>query len=51
MNLPHNHKQAEKSIELMYFELMKRFKGDFPLLHPKKDMEISDKLLNKLLEA
>ena len=51
MTLPHNHKQAEKSIELMYFELMKRFKGDFPLLHPKTDMEIHDKLLDKLLEA
>lgn len=51
MNLPHNNKQAEKSIELMYFELIKRFKGDFPLLHPKVDMEINDKLLDKLLEA
>lgn len=51
MNLPHNNKQAEKSIELMYFELIKRFKNDFPLLHPKTDMEISDKLLDKLLEA
>lgn len=51
MTLPHNHKQAEKSIELMYFELMKRFKGGFPLLDPKTDMEIHDKLLDKLLEA
>jgi len=51
MNLPHNAKQAEKSIELMYFELIKRFKGDFPQLHPKTDMEIQDKLLDKLLEA
>lgn len=51
MNLPHNNKQAEKSIEMMYFELIKRFKGNFPLLHPKTDMEIHDKLLDKLLEA
>jgi hypothetical protein len=49
MNLPHNHKSVEKSIELMYFELLKRFKGDVPLLHPVKDMEIEDKTLDKLL--
>lgn len=35
----------------MYFEMIKRFKGEFPVLHPKTDMEISDKLLDKLLEA
>lgn len=51
MNLPHNLKQAEKSIEMMYFELVKRFKGDFPLLDPKTDMEINSPLLDKLTEA
>jgi len=25
VNLPHNHKEAGKTIELMYFELLKRF--------------------------
>jgi hypothetical protein len=51
MNLPHNTKQAEKSIELMFFELVKRFKGEFPLLDPKEDMEIESPLLEKLIQA
>lgn len=51
VNLPHNHKQVEKTVELMYFELLRRFKGKIPLLHPVDDMEIEDKMLGQLLEA
>ena len=35
----------------MYFELMKRFRSDLPLLHPVKDMEIESRTLTKLLSA
>ena len=42
MKLPHNHLQVQKSIEMMYFELLKRFNGEVPLLHPIDDMEIED---------
>ena len=51
VNLPHNHKQVEKTVELMYFELLRRFKENIPLLHPVDDMEIEDKVLGQLLEA
>lgn len=34
----------------MYFELIKRFKGDLPLLNPLDDMEIESKKLKKLLK-
>jgi len=36
---------------MMYFELLKRFKGTLPLLHPISDMEIESKTLKKLLDA
>ena len=55
MNLPHNLKETEnnKQIEMMFFELMKRFNnGDsLPLLDPIDDMEIEDENLEKLVEA
>ena len=51
IRLPHNHKQVESTVEMMYFELLKRFKGSLPLLHPVSDMEIESKTLKKLLEA
>ena len=35
----------------MYFELLKRFKGNLPLLHPIENMEIKCKTLKKLLRA
>ena len=52
IRLPHNHKQVETTVEMMYFELLKRFAGgSLPLLHPVDDMEISSRTLRKLLEA
>lgn len=36
---------------MMYFELLKRFKSNLPLLHPIDDMEIGSKTLKKLLDA
>ncbi len=52
IRLPHNHKQVEQTVEMMYFELVKRFKGGIlPLLHPVDDMEIKSKKLKKLLDA
>lgn len=51
MKLPHNFKQVEKTVEEIYFEMMRRFSGQPPLLHPVRDMEIEDKTLGKLLEA
>ena len=36
---------------MMYFELLKRFKGNLPLLHPIENMEIKSKTLKKLLRA
>ena len=52
IRLPHNHKQVEQTVEMMYFELVKRFKGGvLPLLHPVDDMEIKSKKLKKLLDA
>ena len=38
-------------MELMYFELLRRFNGNIPLLDPVEDMEIEDKLLTKLIKA
>ena len=35
----------------MYFELLRRFNGNIPLLDPVEDMEIEDKLLTKLIKA
>ena len=35
---------------MMYFELLKRFQGNLPLLHPVDDMEIESKTLRKLLK-
>jgi hypothetical protein len=55
MNIPHNLNSSEnlRSVELMYFELMKRFEnGDkLPLLDPKEDMEIDEQILDDYLEA
>ena len=51
IRLPHNHKQVEQTVEMMYFELMKRFQSNLPLLHPAVDMEIKSKTLKKLLDA
>lgn len=54
VKLPPNVKQQEKNIEMMYFELLRRFveegKG-LPLLHPVEDMEIENERLTKLMEA
>ena len=36
---------------MMYFELLNRFKGTLPLLHPIENMEIKSKTLKKLLKA
>ena len=51
IRLPHNHKQVESTVEMMYFELLRRFQGGLPLLHPVDDMEIKSKTLKKLLAA
>ena len=51
IRLPHNHKQVEQTVEMMYFELLKRFPNGLPLLHPVDDMEIKSKTLRKLLSA
>jgi hypothetical protein len=53
VNLPHNHKQSEKQVEMMYFELLRRFEGgqSLPLLHPIEDMEIENERLVKLVKA
>ena len=52
VNLPHNHKQAEKSIEMMYFEILKRFESkEIPILHPLEDLEIESKALCQFLDA
>lgn len=51
IRLPHNHKQVEQTVEMMYFELLKRFPSGLPLLHPVDDMEIKSKTLRKLLSA
>jgi hypothetical protein len=51
--LPHNHKQSEKQIEMMYFELLRRFENgkNLPLLHPVDDMDIENERLSKLMQA
>ena len=49
VKIPSNFKQVEKTVEMMYFELFKRFDNNIPLLHPVDDMEIEDKRLKKLL--
>ena len=48
--LPQNHKGAEKTVEGMYFECLKRFDQgrSIPLLDPINDMEIESKTLSKL---
>ena len=53
VNLPHNHKSTDKTVEMMYFELLKRFDGgkSIPLLDPVCDMEIESKALGKLNDA
>lgn len=44
LNLPHNHRDTDsvKTVEMMYFELLKRFDGgnSLKLLDPIEDMEI-----------
>lgn len=53
MNLPHNLRETEnnKQVEMMFFELMKRFKNgaDLPLLDPIDDMEIEDENLESYI--
>ena len=48
--LPQNHKSADKTVEAMYFEMLKRFDQgrSIPLLDPIIDMEIDSKTLRKL---
>jgi len=50
VNLPNNHSSAGKTVEMMYFELLKRFDNGktLPLLDPITDMEIESKSLVKL---
>ena len=48
IRLPNNVKQQEKHIEMMYFELLRRFEQEgkgLPLLHPIDDMEIENERL------
>jgi hypothetical protein len=44
LNLPHNHRDSDnvKTVEMMYFELLKRFESGntLKLLDPIEDMEI-----------
>ncbi len=51
--LPQNHKAADKTVEMMYFEVLKRFEQGktVPLLDPIKDMDIDSKTLKKLIES
>lgn len=50
--LPPNHKAADKTVEMMYFEVLKKFNNkNIPILDPVKDMEIESKTLNKLLAS
>lgn len=51
--VPKNHKAADKTVEMMYFEVMKRLENGkkVPLLDPVDDMEIESKTLKKLLES
>jgi hypothetical protein len=49
--LPQNHKAADKTVELTYFEVMKRLEGGVPLLDPLDDMQIESKTLDKLLQT
>lgn len=51
IKLPKNHLQVKQTVETMFFELLKRFNANLPLLHPVNDMEINDKRLLKLIEA
>jgi len=48
--LPWNHKAADKTVEGMYFECLKRFDQgkSVPLLDPVNDMEIDSRTLTKL---
>lgn len=51
INLPHDLKEKKnlKHIEMLYSEILKRFKGQFPELDPIKDMDIrDDKLIDYL---
>ena len=51
LNLPSDHKNTQKTIEIMYFELLKRFDGgkSIPLMDPISDLEIESKTLEKLV--
>lgn len=55
MNLPHNlnNQENSKAVEMMYFELLKRFEmgNKLPLLDPKEDMEIDSDELDELIKA
>ena len=41
----------KQTVETMFFELLKRFDSQLPLLHPLTDMQIESKKLTKLIEA
>lgn len=51
INMPNNHREDSscKTIEAMYFEIMKRFKygKDLKTLHPIQDMEIESPVQNR----
>lgn len=51
--LPQNHKAADKTVEMMYFEVLKRFEQGktIPQLDPVKEMDIESKTLSKLLTS
>ena len=51
--LPQNHKAADKTVEMLYFEVLKRFDQgkSIPLLDPIKDMDIDSKTLVKLINS
>jgi len=51
INLPHDLKEKKnlKQIEMLFCEIQKRFKGNYPELDPLKDMEIKDVKLVDLI--
>lgn len=53
VKLPADHRNCQKTVEIMYFEILKRFGGglNVPVMHPVADMEIKSKTLEELLKA
>ena len=51
LNLPHDLKDKKnlKNAEKLYFELLKRFKRNLPLMDPIKDQDIKDTKLTELI--